>query len=93
MCAQSLQSCPTLWDPMDFGPPGSCAHGILQEGILEWVAMPSSRGSPDPRIELVCLFFVSCIGRQVLYLGRPIVFVLKSKTILLNMLRAFHYTV
>ena len=38
-------SCLTLCNPMDCGPPGSSAHGILQARILEWVAMPSSRGS------------------------------------------------
>ena len=34
-----------LGNPMDCSPPGSSVHGILQSGILEWVAMPSSRGS------------------------------------------------
>ena len=43
--AQSLQLCPTLCKPMDCSLPGSFIHGILQAGILEWVAMPSSRGS------------------------------------------------
>ena len=43
VCAQILQSCPTLYDPMDV--PASSVHGILQARILEWVAMPSSRGS------------------------------------------------
>ena len=38
------QSCPTLCDPMDCSPPSSSVHGILQVGLLEWVAMPSSRG-------------------------------------------------
>ena len=38
------QSCPTLCDPMDCSPPGSSVHGILQARILEWGAMPSSRG-------------------------------------------------
>ena len=38
------QSCLTLWDPMDCSPPGSSIHEILQARILEWVAMPSSRG-------------------------------------------------
>ena len=37
-----LQSCPTLWDPVDCSQPGSSALGILQARILEWVAMPSS---------------------------------------------------
>ena len=31
------QSCPTLWDPVDYSPPGSSVHGILQARILEWV--------------------------------------------------------
>ena len=43
MHAKLLQS--TLFDPMDCSPPGSSVHGILQPRILEWVAMPSSRGS------------------------------------------------
>ena len=37
------QSCPTLCDPMDCGPPGS-VHRVFQARILEWVARPSSRG-------------------------------------------------
>ena len=44
-----LQLRPTLCDPMDCSPPGSSVHGILQTKILEWVAMPSSGGSPRPR--------------------------------------------
>ena len=43
------QSCLTLADLMDCSPPGSSVHGILQARILEWVAMPSSRGSSQPR--------------------------------------------
>ena len=42
------QSCPTLRDPTDCSPPGSSAHGTLQARILEWVAMPSTRGSSQP---------------------------------------------
>ena len=38
------QSCPTLCNPMDCSPPGSSVHGILQTRILEWVAIPFSRG-------------------------------------------------
>ena len=37
--AKSLQSCPTLCDPIDGGPPGSPIPGILQAGTLEWVAI------------------------------------------------------
>ena len=43
-CAKSLQSCPTLCDPVDCSPPGSSIHGILRARILEWVAILSSRG-------------------------------------------------
>ena len=39
------QSCLTLRDPVDFSPPGSSVHEILQAGILEWVAISFSRGS------------------------------------------------
>ena len=37
--AKSLQSCPTLCDPIEGSPPGSSVHGILQARILEWVAI------------------------------------------------------
>ena len=40
--AKSLQSCPTLCDPIDSSPPGSSVHGILQARTLEWVAISSS---------------------------------------------------
>ena len=40
--AKSLQSCPTLWDPIEGGPPGSPIPGILQAIILEWVAISFS---------------------------------------------------
>ena len=42
--AKALKSCLTLCDPMDCSSPGSCIHRILQARILEWIAMPSSRG-------------------------------------------------
>ena len=48
---------------MDCSPPGyRILHGILQARILEWVAMPSSRGSSWPR-DQTHNFYVSCIGR------------------------------
>ena len=47
--AKSLQSCPTLCHPIDGGPPGSPVPGILQERILDSVALPFSRGSSGPR--------------------------------------------
>ena len=45
MCVLVSQSCPTLCYSMDYSPPGSSVHGILQARILEWVAIPFSRGS------------------------------------------------
>ena len=44
-CCLVAQSCPTLCDPIDCGPPGSSVHGILQARILEWVAISSSEDS------------------------------------------------
>ena len=49
VCAKSLQSCPTLCNPMDHSPAGSSVHGILQARILEWASSPFSRGSSQPR--------------------------------------------
>ena len=43
--SEVTQSCPTLSDPMDCGPPGSSVHGILQARMLEWVASASPLGS------------------------------------------------
>ena len=43
---KAAQSCPTLCDRLDF-----TVHGILQARILEWLAIPFSRGSPNPGIE------------------------------------------
>ena len=56
--------CPTLCEPMDCSQPGSSVHGILQARILEWVAIPLSRGSSWPRdqIQVFCFadrFFTS----------------------------------
>ena len=43
MCAELLQSCPTLCDFMDYSPLGSSVHGILQARILDWVAISFSK--------------------------------------------------
>ena len=63
LCAQL---CLILYNPMGHSLPGPSVHGILQTKILEWAAMPSSRGSPLLRdgIRVSC---ISCIGRQILY--------------------------
>ena len=59
-----LLSCVWLCcDPIDYSPLFSSVHGILQARILEWVAMPSSRGSSQPRDQIR----VSSFGRRILY--------------------------
>ena len=50
---KSLQSCPTLCDPIGGSPPGSPVPGILQARVLEWVAISFYRGSSGPRMELM----------------------------------------
>ena len=49
MKVKVIQSCLTLLDPMDYRPPGSSIHQILQVRILEWVDIPFSKGSSQPR--------------------------------------------
>ena len=63
MLCKSLQSCPTLCDPVDYSAPGSSVIRILQTRILEWVAMPSSRESSWPRdvAPKKCNFLISQI--------------------------------
>ena len=79
-CVLNCFSCvQILRNPMDCRLPGSSVHGILQAKILEWVAVPSSRGPSRPR-DRTCVSWVFCIGRWVLYhechLGSPITIVL-----------------
>ena len=57
-CTQSLQSCLTLCNPMDCSPPGSSVYGILQAGILEWVAISSSGRSPWLR-DQTCISYIA----------------------------------
>ena len=52
------QSCQTLCDPMDHSPPGSSVRGIFQARILEWVAIPFSRGSFQPR-DQICVSYIA----------------------------------
>ena len=54
-----------LWDPMGYSPPGSSVQGILQARILEWVAVPSIRGSSQPRDQTL-ISCVSSVGKQIL---------------------------
>ena len=58
---KSLQSCLTFCDPMDWSLPSSSVHGILQAKILDWVAIPFSRGYSWHRDQTL----VSCIAGRV----------------------------
>ena len=58
-----IQLCLTLCNSVDCSPLGSSVHGILQARIVEWVAIPFSRGSSWLRDWTQ----VSCTGRQILY--------------------------
>jgi len=65
LCACSFASvCLTLCAPIDCSLPGSSAHEILQAGILEWIAMPFSRGSSCPRVR-THISCSSCIAGRV----------------------------
>ena len=59
----SLRLCSTLWDPIDCNLPGLFVHRISQARIMEWVAIPFSRGSSQPKDQTQD----SCIGRHILY--------------------------
>ena len=62
MCAQSLQLCLTLCDPIDCSLSDSFVYEVLQARILEWVAVPSSRGSSNSGIEPTSLMFPALAG-------------------------------
>ena len=77
MCVKPLQLCSTLCDPMNYSPLGSSVHGNLQAGILERVAMPSSRGSSWPRDRtphLLCLLHWQEGSLPLAPLGKPCFF-------------------
>ena len=50
--AKSLQSCPTLCDPIDASPPGSPIPGILQARVLEWAAIAFSEMNASPWLSI-----------------------------------------
>ena len=67
VCLGSVtQLCPSLCNPMNCNMPGYSVRGIFQTRILEWVAIPSSRGSSWPR-DWTWVSCISCIGRQTNY--------------------------
>ena len=73
-----IQWCPTLCGPMDYSLPDSPAHRILQARILEWVAMPSSRGSSRSR-DQTWPSCVSCMQADSLSTELPGSFIKRTK--------------
>ena len=70
VCVCVAQSCPTLCNPMNYSPPDSRVYGVLWARILEWVAIPFSRGSSQPtdQIQISCMasrFFCVCVMRTL----------------------------
>ena len=61
------QSCLALCNPVDCSPPGSSVRGILQARILEWVVIPFSRRSSQPRDQnwVSCIADRFCLSHQV----------------------------
>ena len=71
--AKSLQSCPTLWEPIGSSPPGSLVPGILQARTLEWVAISfSNAGKWKVKVKLFSrvrfrLHYFPCLGPLELF--------------------------
>ena len=63
LCAQLLGCAQLLCNPMDWSPPGSSLHGILQARILEWVAISLSGNPLDPGMEPTSLESLALKGR------------------------------
>ena len=74
-CANLLQLCLALCDPVDCSLPGSSVHGIFQARILEWVTVPSSRGSSWSRDQthlcLLCLLYWQVSSLPLVLPGKP----------------------
>ena len=89
------QLCPTLWDSKDY-----TVHGILQARILEWISVPFSRGSSQPRDQaqvsrIAGGFFTISATREaqnillikilrILYVDRFSIFIIKAEDISKN---------
>ena len=61
-----IQLCPILCGPLDYSLPVSFVLGIFQAKILEWLAIPYSKGSSRHR-DPTYVSCISCDGRQILY--------------------------
>ena len=62
-CAVSVQSCPTLCKPMDYGLSGSSIHGVFQAGMWSGFPFPTLGDLPDPGIKPTCLASPALAGR------------------------------
>ena len=63
-----VQSCPTLCDHMDYSPPGSSVHGVLQARILEYIAISSSRDLPNQGVQKggnICMADLFCCTVEI----------------------------
>ena len=63
MCVLAPQSCPTLWDPMDYSLPGSSVHGFSRQGYWSGLPFPSLGDLPYQRIEPMFLMSPALAGR------------------------------
>ena len=83
--SEVIHSCPTLCDPMDCSLPGSSIHGILQTGILEWVAI--SWIFPTQGVSCIlgrgCLLWPGCSLGKILLVFALLHFVLQGQACLL----------
>ena len=61
LCVLATRSCPILCYPMDYSPPGSSVHGILQTRILEWVAIMLSKLSQTEKDMLHGVCDIPCV--------------------------------
>ena len=70
--AKSLQSCPTLCDPIDGSPPGSPVPGILQARTLEWVAISfSNAGKWKEKVKSLCCVWLLATPWTAAYQSPP----------------------
>ena len=77
--AKSLQSCPTLCDPIDSSPPGSSVSGILQARKLEWIAIAFSNACMLAKALQSCLTL--CDPMDSSLPGSPIHRILQARTL------------
>ena len=87
MSAKLLQLCLILCGPMDYSPPGSSVHGILQARILEWIALLPPRDLSDPGIKPAPSFISKWVLYNLHHLGSSLTPHYKT-----NALQAFQVT-